>query len=475
MYPIPRPPKRALCTASHLVVLVALAACESYEPRPLDFEALLASIHKEDTLDPSQARNGSATLSFETAFRDLLVRSPSLVEARSAVARLVALRNAGVSLAGPTLMAGPLDFSGPGVTGSLRRGIEAMLGISLPIFGRLGAAGDVDEAEVTAAIVALEASVLDAVHELRRLWIEGVLALREVAVQDAALRLAESIRERSALLLGGGQASGLDLRMADVDVADARAGRVRAQQAATRLRGQLARHLGRSFATTLIDASAELPPIVVDDSAEASPIDVSDVSSEHPNLRELAARYEVAEKKLRLEVRKQYPDLALGPTFAREGKTNRSAFLLGIDLPFLDGNRRGIDEAKAVREAMRTRYETQLRSLRTQLDADRERRRLARLDYAAAKRQVAASGELRDLARRSLDAGTIDTWRYLEIERRYQAVTRNELAALRSMYEAELAIERSSARFHLAFKTRDNPNETEEPNEPNLDTAGKQR
>ena len=177
------------------------------------------------------------------------------------------------------------------------------------------------------------------------------------------------------------------------------------------------------------------------------------LSREHPKLRELAARYEVSEQKLRLEVARQYPDITLGPNYEREGKTDRYGLSLGISLPLFDQNQRAIADAKAERTAARSRYVAAMRQLQTGIDRDHARLTLAREELTAATEQKRAVTSLRALARTSLEEGTIEPWRYLDALRRFISVARNELVALRAIYDAELALERSSATFRLDFES----------------------
>lgn len=76
-----------------------------------------------------------------------------------------------------------------------------------------------------------------------------------------------------------------------------------------------------------------------------------------------AAEYEVAEKELELEVRKQYPDLTIGPGYGHEDGNNEVLLGLSLPLPILNGNRQGIAEAGARRDLARAVAETTLERL----------------------------------------------------------------------------------------------------------------
>lgn len=73
-----------------------------------------------------------------------------------------------------------------------------------------------------------------------------------------------------------------------------------------------------------------------------------------------AAEYEAAEKALELEIRKQYPDLHLGPGYGREDGQDQVLLGLSVPIPILNANRRGIAEARAQREVARASAEATL-------------------------------------------------------------------------------------------------------------------
>lgn len=124
-----------------------------------------------------------------------------------------------------------------------------------------------------------------------------------------------------------------------------------------------------------------------------------------------AAEYEAAEKTLELEIRKQYPDLHIGPGYGREDGQDQVLLGLSLPIPVLNANRQKIAEAAAKRDVARAGVETTLeqvvagiRAAEVRLAAASRRRQLIETEivpmvdalYADA-RQVAALGELNSL------------------------------------------------------------------------------
>jgi cobalt-zinc-cadmium efflux system outer membrane protein len=161
------------------------------------------------------------------------------------------------------------------------------------------------------------------------------------------------------------------------------------------------------------DADVRLVPGLPD--AVAGPADPAGrrrwVEAHHPRLHLARAEHAAAERRLELEVRRQYPDLTLGGGYGREESTTRFLGGLSLPLPVFNANRRAIAEARAERDAARAAAEATYEELMSALaraeaaaDAARVRREgLEREVIPAADEQLRAA---RDLGRLG-DAGPI--------------------------------------------------------------------
>ncbi len=139
--------------------------------------------------------------------------------------------------------------------------------------------------------------------------------------------------------------------------------------------------------------------------------DVGELARRSPAMQVAAAEYEAAEKALELEIRKQYPDLHIGPGYGREDGQDQVLLGLSLPIPILNANRRGIAEARAERELARAGAEatleetiSALRAAEVRLAAASRRRQtleteivpLVDAQYTDA-RQVARLGEVNTL------------------------------------------------------------------------------
>lgn len=126
----------------------------------------------------------------------------------------------------------------------------------------------------------------------------------------------------------------------------------------------------------------------------------------NPTLQRLEDEYEVAEQRLHLEIRKQYPDLTIGPQYEDDQGQSRIGFVGAIPLPIINGNRQGIAVARAERELARAAHETECEQIMGRLAAARIRLGALQEDrrYLATEMAPLVDRQLAD-ARRLLELG----------------------------------------------------------------------
>lgn len=83
----------------------------------------------------------------------------------------------------------------------------------------------------------------------------------------------------------------------------------------------------------------------------------------HPRVLEKLARFAAGEMELRTEIRRQYPDIKLGPLFEHEEGQPRLGLSLGLTLPLWNRNRMGIAEAEGERDTSRFAAVSEWRTL----------------------------------------------------------------------------------------------------------------
>jgi outer membrane protein TolC len=103
----------------------------------------------------------------------------------------------------------------------------------------------------------------------------------------------------------------------------------------------------------------------------------------------LRDEYEVAERTLYREVRKQYPDLTIGPLADFDQGQTMLGFSLALPIPILNANKQGIAQAIAERELARAAFETEydrlvgsLAATQVRIETLREQRNLIESEIA---------------------------------------------------------------------------------------------
>ncbi|MBT8036711.1 MAG: TolC family protein [Verrucomicrobiae bacterium] len=100
------------------------------------------------------------------------------------------------------------------------------------------------------------------------------------------------------------------------------------------------------------------------------------LAANNPTLGRLRREYEVSERTLLREIRKQYPDLQIGPQAEKDQGQSSIGFIGAIPLPIFNSNKGGIARARANREVAQAAFETEyerkvgrLAALRARLNA----------------------------------------------------------------------------------------------------------
>ncbi|MCC6546860.1 TolC family protein [Candidatus Sumerlaeota bacterium] len=344
-----RVPKR-LALPMCIVALLA-TSCARYERQPLDHRAFAESLDKrllvaDNSGAPRPRRELSMSLEEAEAialFYNATVRAARL----RAQIPVVAARKAG-------------KWDNPEISGDVLRIMESVeepwiigssLAFTIPISGRLSVERAKADAEAHAAMIeawSIEQSVL---KDLRGAWIDWQSRQRALASSRRTVEEFAGITGITTRLEKAGElitAEGVAFRLAEA----------RAKSDSARLASEVeeARHQVLALAGLMPDA----PITLLDEDAptdDALVIERQALLSGNPEVLLRAAEYDVAEEGLRLEVRRQYPDLQIGPAYGREDALGRIGVSFSIPLPLLNRNGRAIAEARASRDAARGAWE----------------------------------------------------------------------------------------------------------------------
>ncbi|MDJ0740166.1 MAG: TolC family protein [Gammaproteobacteria bacterium] len=255
--------------------------------------------------------------------------------------------------------------------------LGAGLAVTIPLSGRPALAKELAESKIDAGAAAALGAEWALLTLLRREWLSLAhwdaridLLQRSVAELQQLIELAPRLRAAGTLKL-----------------VDERLLRIQRQRALGELRqAEAARGEQRLVVIAALGLHPDRPwRFETALERPADPGAAPDLAAllQHPSLREVMAAYQVAERRLQLEVRRQYPDLRIGLGGGSEDGESRVLFALGlIPIPVWNANRLGIATAETERAAAALAIEQALQDLV-------HRATLATRQHAAAGARVA--------------------------------------------------------------------------------------
>lgn len=401
-------------TCALTVAGMLMPGCQSYQPRPLN-----ADEHRQTWLDRSPQSAGVIDFARRLLEQDA---SESAFDPSDGVslpeAEIIALlfnpelrlarQRAGVAAA-TAEHAG--RWSDPEFSLDILRITESVsdpwvitpgLAFTIPISGRL-------EAETAHASAAHRAALLRVVedewrirHAVREAWFAWSSAMLRAAETDRLIGSMDALVASTERLANVGEMPRTEAALFVIEQAQRR----------QELRGLEGRIAAAEQRIRMLIGLSPQAPITLTPSLESSPAtdharaDAGRMAFENsPTLARLREEYEVAEQSLHREIRKQYPDLTIGPQYESDQGQSRIGFLGAIPLPILNANKQGIAEARAERELARAAFETACEQLEGALA----------IEHAQAESLAAQREELVAVVGPMVDSQVASAFRLLEL------------------------------------------------------------
>ncbi|BCX48451.1 efflux transporter [Haloferula helveola] len=251
--------------------------------------------------------------------------------------------------------------------------VGSALSVTLPISGRLAVEKARADAAEQSELARVAEEEWETLRDLRKAWLEWSadrLRLQEtesiVGSLDSAVETTGKLTEAGELPRTESTLFKLEQESRKADIA--------------RLRGKVKE--GEQEIRSLMGISPGAPAKLVPTLASGSGKDRGKLADTNPTLIRLQGEYAEAELVLVREIRKQFPDLQLGPAFEEDQGQSKIGITGGIPIPILNSNKGGIATAKAQREVARAAFETELERTEGRLASMR-----ARLSGAQSRRQ----------------------------------------------------------------------------------------
>ena len=417
-----------------LAIPALIPACQRYAPSPLDVAAHHAQVERRDPRGDAVVQYASRLAESRQVAVSYDPQDGLTLEEATVVALFFnpELRLARLRAEVPRVGAAEAGrWEDPELGIDAERIIESIdnpwvlggtLSFTIPLSGRLEVEREKARTEATAAELRALTEERRVLSELRLDWAtwsvltERVgLTRRVLADLDAAVGNAERLRR-------AGELGPLDARLLQIERVN-QAAKLRGYEAAAR-----EAELGLKARLGLIaTADIRLLPAIPMPPLRSLSDDTPVMLAEHPRMQLARAEYEVAEQTLKLEIRKQYPDLRIGGGYGTDEGDERVLFGAGLPLPLFNANRRAIAEARAGRDVAKAAAEAQYEQLLAEVAAAQERLRAASEQLEHLEKDLAplADQQVND-ARRLAGLGEFDTLLLLQ--------------AIQSAHEAKLAI-----------------------------------
>jgi len=432
------------------VASLALSACVSYTPAPLDTGEIVQQ-RLSASLDPAAVAEEYARLAPGQEWDGVswdrlsllaaaLVTSPEIARARAAVDSAEASARAAEVRPGPTLgLTAEYTSNAPEAS-------PWLLGVAadLPLDFGTRRETRIDSATLNARIAQFD--YLDTAWSVR-LRIRNQLAASLLAEQQLAQarELAALRRQQTEAMqhqVDAGEASRAELERVRADGAADLKRLSDAEARAVTARAELAAAVG-----VPAEALGELPlswPGVGAPTSLAADLPGNCLTAAllaRPDVARASRAYDQAELAVRRAVAEQYPSISIGPGYTWERGLHKLPFGLNLGLPPLDGNRAAIEAAEAQRlEAGR--------ALEATVAAASGAAAIARSGYDAAwaaleraREQEQIAAHLAAQADASLAAGAIGRVDWTAAQAGLRNARLDEIAAVLAVREAESSLE----------------------------------
>ena len=411
--------------------LLALSACATYSPRPLD----LAATGKTAPADLRHDGALPARLSADDIVRLTLDNNPELIAVRSqhGIAK-AQMRTAGI-LPNPVFSGSYADvLSGPGTVAALAASLTQDLKSIVTLSSKRHAA-KATEQSVDATVLWQEWQTISKARLAAIDLIEGDKQLALLR-NNAELWKERLRRNRQALEQGDATLATLAPDLAAGSDAQKQLDDFERAQQTRRRDLNLLLGLAPSVKLDLGD-EVTLPAI----DAEAIRAQLPDLANRRPDLIALQLGYRAQEEKVRGAVLAQFPLFSLGATYGRDTSNVKTLGpQITMDLPIFDRNQGNISQEQATREQLHAEFQARLIAAKSEVEA-----MLA--DQALLQRQLdtkrAMLAQMEPMATRVLTAfhqGDIDERSYVDLVASRNAKQQEILALQLVLLEQQIAI-----------------------------------
>ena len=378
--------------------IAPLVSCVSYEANPLNLGTETQSwVEGSETL-----AKGFPVLSFSDAQLLGLAFNPELNRARIRLAKSRDVEKQSGWWEDPSVSFGLKRVLN---SGSQPWAYTPSVGLTIPVTGLPGLAEEAAAHYSESDAWTLVQAEFDFRNSFAALWIDYAVTAEKLRVTEAYL--AKLVKEKAKLekLFELGEISAGEMQKESDRLNAAAAEKRDLDFSAVELRARIVRELGLAPRIAHeIQFSAHLPENIPAPVPSPTPEQLAGL----PKIRAALALYAASETALKTEIRRQYPELSLGPSYEIDGNDRFEDSLtlgIGFTLPAWNRNRVGIANASGERALVR--HET-LILWQEQFHALRRLEREQKIAEAHCREQARRTEEFRERIRKiyaEIDAG----------------------------------------------------------------------
>lgn len=293
--------------------------------------------------------------------------------------------------------------------------------LTIPISGRLkvekSLAGSSYEAKLR-SLVHAEWNIRSAV---RSQWASWTVATLRVQMVNEVIEQLERINTIAHALHEAGEVNRVEYRLLQVELATNKvlASEIELQRLQEEIELLALLGLPPEGANLLLPELPAVPSTIVADET----VRIIDANTE---LAIRFARYQTAEETLRLEIKKQYPDIVIGSGYGSEFNDHRVLFGLSVPLSIWNRNQAGIAKARTNREVARAEAETTFARLFRELALANTTLRIKRTQHEYFEEEIVPMlAEQTSDMEKIVALGEVDTFLLLEtVTRQFEAKQR---------------------------------------------------
>ncbi len=226
------------------------------------------------------------------------------------------------------------------------------LSFTLPTSGALAVERRLSDAQRERVQETVHAAEWDLQLRIQEAWWNWSAASLKAEALGGYVGLLKRFSAQATTLSGAGEMPSTEANLFVMEFAARQAEIIRAQGEASFAEQDLRMLLG-----VAPDAPLEFLPELPANSS-ALEVGMEEATARNVGLALLREAYDLAELQVQLEIRRQYPDLGIGPQLEDDAGQGRFGVSLSVPLSIWNRNRKAIEEARVLRERARVAYET---------------------------------------------------------------------------------------------------------------------